>query len=330
MRRERPSRPTLFEFFLNNRLYKRLAGPAWIPKPDAVQLNRMLIAAFSKAGYDYATVRGCPFAFDTGPHDRDKSISLNQNPLVTDRKSFDAYKWHDPDGYNYSALGEAAADLPRDMRLIVCGPGGVLENAVSIAGYDNLCLMFYDDPQLAGDLFENIGERLVRYYRKSAAFDTVGALISNDDWGFKTQTMISLEQLRKYVFPWHKRIVETIHAAGKPAILHSCGKADDIMDDIIDLMGYDGKHSYEDAIMPVEEAYRRWHRRIAILGGIDVDFICRAPAEAIERRARAMLDLSASHGSYALGTGNSVPDFVPDDKYFALIGVITGKIPGME
>ena len=45
---------------------------------------------------------------------------------------------------------------------------------------------------------------------------------------------------------------------------------------LIDEMGYDGKHSYEDTIEPVEEAYERYHRRIAILGGIDVNFVCRA------------------------------------------------------
>ena len=61
------------------------------------------------------------------------------------------------------------------------------------------------------------------------------------------------EHLRKFVFPWHKRIVETIHKFGKPAILHSCGNLIEVMDDIIEDMGYDAKHSFEDAIMPVEE-----------------------------------------------------------------------------
>jgi uroporphyrinogen decarboxylase len=92
------------------------------------------------------------------------------------------------------------------------------------------------------------------------------------------------------------------------------------MDDIIDVMRYDGKHSYEDAIMPVEEAYERWGRRIAIMGGIDVDFLIRAPAEAVQARSRAMLERAATRGGFALGTGNSVPEYVPDDKYFAMTG----------
>ena len=40
------------------------------------------------------------------------------------------------------------------------------------------------------------------------------------------------------------------------------------MDDLIDGLGYDGKHSFEDSIIPVEEAYERWGSRIAILGAL--------------------------------------------------------------
>jgi uroporphyrinogen decarboxylase len=88
---------------------------------------------------------------------------------------------------------------------------------------------------------------------------------------------------------------------------------------VIDDMGYDARHSYEDNILPVEEAYERYHNRIAILGGIDVDFVCRSNPDAVYARSKAMLERSARRGAYALGTGNSVPDYVPDEGYFAMI-----------
>jgi uroporphyrinogen decarboxylase len=112
--------------------------------------------------------------------------------------------------------------------------------------------------------------------------------------------------------------VDAIHKAGKPAILHSCGCLEDVMPDIIEDMGYDAKHSFEDVICPIEEAYRRWGGRIALLGGIDVDFLCRAPAADVRQRSRAMLAMAAARGGYALGTGNSVPLYIEDEKYFAM------------
>ena len=33
-----------------------------------------------------------------------------------------------------------------------------------------------------------------------------------------------------------------------------------------------------------------------------------------------MLERAEPYGGYALGTGNSVPDYVPDENYFAMIG----------
>ena len=124
--------------------------------------------------------------------------------------------------------------------------------------------------------------------------------------------------MRKYVFPWHKRIVETVHAAGKPVVLHSCGHFERILDDLGEI-GIDGRHSYEDNILPVEEAYEKYHNRFAVFGGMDVDFVCREAPEQVYKRAKAMLERTADRGGYALGTGNSVPDYVPDENYFAMI-----------
>ncbi len=91
------------------------------------------------------------------------------------------------------------------------------------------------------------------------------------------------------------------------------------MDDIIDEIKYDGKHSYQDNILAVEEAYEKWGGRIAILGGMDVDFVSSSAPEAIYRRSAEMLQKTLEKGGYALGTGNSVPEYVQDDNYFAMI-----------
>ena len=35
-----------------------------------------------------------------------------------------------------------------------------------------------------------------------------------------------------------------------------------------------------------------------------------------------MIERASKRGGYALGTGNSVPEYVPDEKYFAMIKAI--------
>jgi len=318
LNRQKPERPTLFEFFLNGRLFTRASGIPWDVKWGAFDYWRCAIPAYYHYGYDYVTVSASAFGFPQPAKSHEASISLNEQPAFTDRAGFSAYPWPDPAAAE-SYLDRFAAILPKGMRLIVFGPSGVLENVTSLLGYDNLCMMLADDPALAAEVFDAVGSRLVRYYELYAPHPAVGACIGNDDWGFKTQTMLSPDDMRKYVFPWHKRIVQTIHAANKPAILHSCGQLEAVMDDIIDDIKYDAKHSYEDNILPVEQVYPRWGKRIAILGGIDVDFLCRNKPDAISARARELLALTSQRGGYALGSGNSIPGYVPDESYLAMI-----------
>ena len=103
------------------------------------------------------------------------------------------------------------------------------------------------------------------------------------------------------------------------AILHSCGYYRDIIEDIIDDMKFDGRHSYEDKIVPVEVAYKELKQKIAVLGGLDIDFLSRAQPEKIYQRAKDILSLTKHHGAYALGSGNSVPDYISNDNYLAML-----------
>ena len=154
----------------------------------------------------------------------------------------------------------------------------------------------------------------------------MGFLCSNDDWGFNTQTFLSPTMMRKYVFPWHRKFVDTAHAAGRPILLHSCGNLKEVMEDVIG-MGYDAKHSFEDSILPVEEAYERYCGRIAIAGGMDVDFVCRESEQVIRRRVAAMIERTNVRGGYFVGTGNSVPEYMPSDKYLAIVREAIGYDP---
>lgn len=319
LERKRPDRPTLFEFFLNLSLYERFSGIPCNPEMDFDRYRHAVLGAFYKAGYDYATIHASLFGFQLNERRHAQTVSLNEGAPIGSWNDFERYAWHRPSEFDYDILERLRPEIPEGMKLIVPGPGGVLENLISLLGYDRLCYLLVDDPKLVQAVTNAIGERLLEHYRIVLEYDTVGAIISNDDWGFKTQPMLSPHDMRTYILPWHRRIAREGHAAGRPVILHSCGNLTLLMDEIIDDLGYDGKHSFEDNIQPVEEAYAQYAGRVAILGGIDLDFIVRSDPEAVRRRARAMLERSAGGGGYALGTGNSVPEYVPPENYLAMI-----------
>jgi uroporphyrinogen decarboxylase len=217
LRNEEPERAAFFELFMNRPLYERLAGRELAKTGDPVLEGLKLAAeAYTAAGYDYAATYGSGFGFEANGRQRKNTVSLNGGFGITGEASYETYTWPEPEHFNFSRLEKIRPFLPEGMKLMVMGPGGVLEN-------------------------------------------------------------------------------------------------------VIGCIGFDGKHSYEDAILPAEDSYEKWQGRIAVLGGIDVNFIIRHSEEEISARCRAMLARAEGRGGYALGTGNSVPGYIPQDHFIALL-----------
>ena len=315
---EKPSRPTLFEFYMNENLYNRLAGYKLPKGADILSESKWIADAYKNAGYDYATIKiSRLFNFPTGNNTcYANTISLNEGSIIKDTRSFEAYQWPDAHKIDFSYLSELRKYMPKGMKIIIpCS--GPQETLINLIGFDNLCYMFYENPKLIDAVMDNIGERLVGLYERILEYPAVGSAIVSDDWGHKTQTMFSPQIMRKLIIPWHKKIVDLIHQTGRPAVLHSCGNIKEVMGDVINI-GYDAKHSFEDAIQKIEEAYLEYGNDIALLGGIDVDFLCGSTPNEIFERSRNILEQTKSSG-YALGSGNSIPDYVPFVSYHAMI-----------
>jgi len=277
---------------------------------------------FLENGYEFVPLPSRLFGlmeFPRGERHQEASISQNEGGVIKNAEDFEACPWPDATAGDYDQIIEWSRLLPDGARFLLMCPGGVLENLTDLVGFEDLCFMIADEPELVARITEAIGTRLCTFYERLLTYDSVGAAVVNDDWGFKTQTMLSPKDMRKYIFPWHKKIVELIHQSGRPAILHSCGNLSAVWDDIVEDIEFDGKHSYEDTILPVEEAYTTLGDRIAIMGGLDMDFLCRETPEAIKARSRNLLDLTRENGGYALGTGNSVPYYLPRESFQTMV-----------
>jgi uroporphyrinogen decarboxylase len=150
-------------------------------------------------------------------------------------------------------------------------------------------------------------------------FDRVKIVWGSDDMGFRSGTLISPADLREFVLPGHKLMAEMSHAAGRPYLLHTCGNVSAIMEDLIEDVKIDAKHSFEDTIELVTDAKHKYGDRIAVLGGIDVDFLCRESESEIRQRVRDTLDECMPGGGYCLGTGNSVANYIPLDNFLIML-----------
>jgi len=330
-RQGEPDRVPLFELFSNIQDEVLQAIGRHVDPPPAGAADTARVdweleqhAAYMLAlGYDYINVRAGNFRFPQAERPTamtaqgTRGYLLGSTHTIENRRDFEAYDWPDVSAIDLRAFERAPRFLPPGMKVITMGPGGILENVMWLLGYEGASYLLYDDEPLVRDMFEAVATRIIAYFDRVASLDVVGAVVLGDDMGFKTQTLLSPEVYREHLFPWYRKLIATVHSHGKPAILHACGNLKEVMPDLISC-GWDARHSFEDAIQPVWEAKAAYGNDIALLGGFDMDKICRLSHAEIRTHTRYLIQQCAPGGGWALGTGNSVANYVPVDSFLTM------------
>jgi len=240
--------------------------------------------------------------------------------LITNWAAFEQYPWPDPSICKSSKLEWYEKNLPDDMCVI--GSGGFAHFAEFLSwlmGYETLCYALYENRELVAAISKKLIDIYEVSLKRMLEFSRVKIIWGSDDMGFRGGPLISPDDLREFVLPGHKLMADMSHEAERPYLLHSCGKLELIIDDLIDDVGIDARHSFEDTIEDVITANKLFGDRIAHLGGIDIDFLCRSNEHEIRSRVRETLSACMPGGGYCLGTGNSVTNYIPVDNYLAML-----------
>ena len=323
-RQGEPERLPFAEFSHDYEIMAAIQGPS-PSDPDGAAAWRAKF--WRDLGYDYIT-QGTDIGFpttsltvaDTAPLSHGQRGWQNEStgPIMS-WEDFEKYLWPQVTPAAVRSIETLSRHLPDGMKICATIPGGPFENLTFLMGFETFSYALVDQPDLVAAIAHRVGQALCDLVEITSAMDSVGAQWLNDDMGFKGGTMASPEALRKYIFPTQKRICEIVHRRGKPVLLHSCGKLDGITDTLIDDVGIDAKHSFEDVIMPVWQAKARWGNRMALLGGVDMDVLARGSEEQVRAYTRKCIEGCAPGGGYALGSGNTVANYVPVANYLAML-----------
>jgi uroporphyrinogen decarboxylase len=302
-----------------------------LDRSDPAFEQRKYIAVQRFCGFDYvrAGMLGLDFELHTAAtadtadlaRDGGRTFQDEHTGPIMSWDDFENYPWPDPNAPEAtSRLEWFQENLPDDMCIIGSGGLGHFDEYITwLMGYETLCYALFDQRDLVGAIADKLQEIYRVCMQRILQFDRVKIVWASDDMGFKTGLMISPDDTRQFVLTGHKELAAMSHAAGRPYLLHACGKLTDIIDDLIDDVKIDAKHSFEDTIEDVCKVKRTYGQRIALIGGIDVDFLCRSDEAAIRQRTRDTLDACMGGGGYCLGTGNSVANYIPLDNYLAMV-----------
>ena len=332
-----PSRPLIMEYVVDEEVRRyvgeNLLKQGWVPLDlqDEGAVSKYFlnyIEFWYRMGYDYVRYEeNCGFygvhrmGEDTAELTRGKRSWVEEGwGLISSWDDFEQYRWPEPEAFDLSRYEFLARHLPEGMGFIVSHGAGIFENAVeSLLGFEGVCYLLQDDPELVASVFRRTGEIIYEYCRQLLQVEWVHCLFQGDDLGFRTSTFLPPDFLRKHVLPWHAKLAQLAHAKGLPYFLHSCGNLQSIIEDLIETVGIDAKHSYEDAIIPVDEFQTRYGSRVGVLGGVDVNILSEGSPGQVRDRTRLLVETCGSRGRYAIGSGNSIPSYVPAANYLAMV-----------
>jgi len=320
----RPGRLPLYEHHIDREFMEKATGRSYAVagggRAELVAHYRAVAEFWLEMGYDGFDYEAS--VCDTFPGHG--AILGGEGPIQT-RADFAAYPFGELEERfwaRYRSHLEAIREaVPAGMKPYGGCGYGIFEASQDLVGFESLCVMQHEDPELFGDLYRKIGDlyaalwgRMVREYGDLFVFFRMG-----DDLGYKTATMLSPDTIRAHILPQYRRIIGLVHGAGQRFLLHSCGCIFAVMEDLI-ACGIDAKHSNEDQIAPFERWIGLYGDRIGLFGGIDVDTLCRRRpeevyAEVLEKGTR----FRAQARGYGLGSGNSIPGYVAVDGYMAMV-----------
>lgn len=337
-RRKEPHRVHFAELLVDPEIVgeftRRFFGENQVPPEKGTMplFLRQSVRFFERLGYDYCIfvdVPGLGLRFPGKVRRGEDTAELSRgirewveesSGVITSWEDFEKYPWPRVEMFDFSPYEELSRILPEGMKLLLNACGGIFEVvSENLLGFERFSLLLYEDKPLVRAIFERVGDIIHDFYRRLIDLDIVGGIFQGDDLGYRSSTFLSPRDLEEFVFPWHRRVADLAHEEGKYYFLHSCGNIYGVFDRLLEEVRIDAFHSFQDEILPVTKFVELYGERVACLGGVDLDKLIRLPEDRLRQYVRSILETCALRGGFALGSGNSIANYVPFVNYLAML-----------
>ncbi len=185
--------------------------------------------------------------------------------LLADKRKLGALKVPDP--YTSPRMGNRLRALElygkrvRGQKLIEGWIEGPVAEGADLRGINTLMMDFFDDPGFVAELFEFVLDLELTFAKAQVAkgAELIGV-------GDAAASLVGPKIYEEFVWPYEKRMMDTLHAMGTRTRLHICGNTRPILGllgklgcDIIDL----------DSLAPLDEGRAAMGPHQVLLGNVD-------------------------------------------------------------
>jgi len=244
---------------------------------------------------------------------------------VTDRDSFKEMK------------KRYLASSPERMPANAAARGEILRNAqvathLSIpflfwqlrdwVGFENLCMMFYDDPDLVHEMMTFLTDFCIETLKDRIDYFPVDFVEFKEDMAYKGAPMISPEMFHEFMFPHYVRIIDFLRAHGAKIIYVDCdGYPGGLIPEFIE--------AGVDAMSPVEIAagndlleLRRQYPKFGMMGGVDKRELAK-DRKAIYHEVMSKIPAMIEKGGFIPHVDHAIPHDVPLKNYMYYREILT-------
>lgn len=195
-------------------------------------------------------------------------------------------------------------------------------------GFENLCTMFYDDPELVADMFNFLTDFFIETLRPVIDQVQVDMVELKEDMAYKGAPMISPAMFKKFMYPGYVKLISFLKSHGAGMVFVDCD-------------GYPGNaltalwmDSGVDGVSPCEVAagndllqLRRDFPSLVLFGGIDKRALAKGKRE-IEEEVYSKVPQLLETGGYIPHIDHAIPYDVPLQNYLYYREVLEKIVKG--
>jgi uroporphyrinogen decarboxylase len=260
--------------------------------------------------------------------DRQREWALEHDGVVTSWEAFEKYPWPSADDFDLSKWDTLDKTLPVGMRAVLV-LGKIYTTVWMFMGAETFFDALENDPELIAAMFEKVGDIQYETFLRVSEHPSVGAVFNPDDIAHNTGLLVHPRYLKKYMFPWYKKIGDVCRDKGIGYVFHSDGDCTEAMDDLIDC-GFHGFNPIQPNCMDIDAVKQKWGNKLCLIGNLNLDStLTLGTPDDVRAEVYERIRTVGPGGGYMVASSNSITDYVPLANMRALLDATFefGKYP---
>jgi uroporphyrinogen decarboxylase len=235
---------------------------------------------------------------------------------LADWDALDTYTFPDPyDPAVFAQIRPLIEQLNRDTHLLMLSnPGFLFTRAWLLRGMENFLMDMVSEPQRAEDLLDRILYYQEGILTQQLAFNP-DIVYFGDDVGTNLALMIRPALWREMLKPRLAKLVKRCRNAGAFVILHTCGKIEAILEDIIEV-GVNVLNPVQAGVNDFRLLKKISQGRLTLFGGVDSGALVTSTPEEVRVLGKQVIGILGRGGGYIMNPDQLLP--FPEENIQAL------------